>query len=53
MGEEEQDVVDLGRLESGMVAAVKGLKWEYTNTITARISPGVPSLVTPIDNISL
>ena len=36
-------MTDLGKLESGMEAAVKGLKWEYANSITARITPGVGS----------
>ena len=35
--------MDLGKLESGMEAAVKGLKWEYANSITACITPGVAS----------
>ena len=52
MGEEEQDVTDLGKLESGMEAAVKGLKWEYANSITARITPGVGSHIWHVWNHS-
>ena len=40
LGEEEQDVVDLEKLEGSMQATLKGLKWDYSNTITARITPG-------------
>lgn len=41
LGEGEQDVVDLEKLEASMQATLKSLKWDYSNTITARVTPGV------------
>jgi len=40
LGEGEQDVVDLEKLEASMQATLKSLKWDYSNTITARVTPG-------------
>lgn len=40
IGEEEEAVVDFEGLSSAMVAAVNALKWEYTNTVITRLTPG-------------
>ncbi len=41
LNEEEAGVIDLGRLESSMQAAIAGLTSEFTNTVIARITPGI------------
>lgn len=41
MSEEERDVIDLGRVEAAMQAAITALKWEYAYTLVTRLTPGV------------
>lgn len=41
LNEEETKVIDLEHVEVAMQAAVTGLRSEFTNTITARITPGI------------
>lgn len=41
LSEDDQDILDLERVESSMEAAVNALKYEYTNSIIARITPGM------------
>ena len=41
LDEGEVDVINLERLESSMQAAINALKYEYTNTVIARITPGI------------
>lgn len=40
LSEEEGSVMDLERVTKSMTAAVNSLKWEYTNTVVSRITPG-------------
>ena len=40
LDEEEKDVINLGKVESSMSAAVNALKQEYTSSVTGRITPG-------------
>lgn len=38
--EGEHDVINLGKVEGYMAAALQSLKHEYTTSVTARITPG-------------
>ena len=40
MSEEEREVIDLGRVEAAMQAAITALKWEFSNTLVTRLTPG-------------
>ena len=40
LSEEEREVIDLARVEMAMQAAFTSLKWEYTNTLVTRLTPG-------------
>ena len=40
LSEEERDVIDLAKVESSMQAAITALKWEYSNTLVTRLTPG-------------
>ena len=44
LSEDDQDIINLDKVESSMEAAVNALKYEYTNSIITRITPGVVSL---------
>ena len=44
LSEDDQDVIDLERIELSMEAAVDALKYEYTNSIITRITPGVKAV---------
>lgn len=39
--EGEHDVINLGKVEGYMAAALQSLKHEYTTSVTARITPGI------------
>ena len=39
--EEERDVIDLSRVEAAMQASITSLKWEYTNSLVTRLTPGL------------
>ncbi len=41
VGEEEGKVLDLQKLHSSMGAAVNALKWEYSNSLITRVTPGM------------
>ena len=41
LSEEEREVIDLARMEAAMQASITALKWEYTNTLITRITPGI------------
>ena len=41
LSEEERDVIDLSHVEAAMQASITALKWEYTNTLITRLTPGV------------
>ncbi len=53
MNEEEAAVIDLGRLESSMQAAIAGLTSEFTNTVIARITPGIVGYPCTVNGKSL
>lgn len=38
--EGEHDVINLGKVEGSMAAALQALRHEYTTSVTARITPG-------------
>ena len=38
--EHEKELFDKEVLQEDMIATVNHLKWEYTNTVTVRITPG-------------
>ena len=40
LSEEERDVIDLARVETSMQAAITALKWEYSNSLVTRLTPG-------------
>lgn len=40
LSEEEREVIDLARVEAAMQAAITALKWEYSNTLVTRLTPG-------------
>lgn len=40
LSEEEKEVIDLPRVEAAMQAAITALKWEYSNTLVTRLTPG-------------
>lgn len=40
LSEEEGSLVDLEKVTKSMTAAVSSLKWEYTNTVVSRVTPG-------------
>ena len=40
LSEDDQDIIDLDKVESSMEAAINALKYEYTNSIITRITPG-------------
>ena len=40
LSEDDQDVINLDKVESSMEAAINALKYEYTNSIITRITPG-------------
>lgn len=40
LSEEDQDIINLDKVESAMEAAINALKYEYTNSIITRITPG-------------
>ena len=43
LNEDDQDIIDLEKVESSMEAAVNALKHDYTNSIITRITPGTPT----------
>ena len=43
LSEEEKEVIDLEHVEAAMSNAITALKWEYTNTLVTRLTPGVSS----------
>lgn len=49
LSEEEKDVIDLARVEAAMQASLTALKWEYTNTLVTRITPGIYMMNVYID----
>ena len=36
-------MIDLARVEAAMQASITALKWEYTNTLVTRLTPGIIS----------
>ena len=40
LSEEEREVIDLARVEGAMQAAITALKWEFSNTLVTRLTPG-------------
>ena len=40
LDEGEKDVINLGKVESSMLAAVNGLKQEFASSVSGRITPG-------------
>lgn len=40
--EGEHDVINLERVETSMGAVLQALKHDYTTSVTARITPGLP-----------
>ena len=44
LNEDDQGVINLDKVESSMEAAINALKYEYTNSIITRITPGIKSL---------
>lgn len=51
LAEGEGDVINLGKVESSMAAAVNGLKQEYNSSVTGRITPGA-SYLNPLSSQS-
>ena len=45
LSEEEREVIDLGRVESSMQAAVTALTREFNNTLVTRLTPGRTALL--------
>ena len=45
LSEEEKEVIDLGRVESSMQAAVTALTREFSNTLITRLTPGRTALL--------
>ena len=43
LNEDDQDIIDLEKVESSMEAAINALKHDYTNSIITRITPGTPT----------
>ena len=41
LNEDDQGVINLDKVESSMEAAINALKYEYTNSIITRITPGI------------
>ena len=40
LSQEDRQVIDLSLVESGMQAAISGLKSEYSNALIIRLTPG-------------
>ena len=43
LSEEEREVIDMKQVEAAMSNSITALKWEYTNTLVTRLTPGVSS----------